>query len=91
MLVDKNILMEDGVVDIEYIIDIGNTDEIVSICVGCDSVVSKMVRAINRQFNIKQDFECVNCLADTLEMNVEEILDTEAWVLMDKRKCLWDD
>lgn len=88
MFQEMSTLEEGG--KVEYVVDIGDTSEIVAECVGCDAEVTKMMRAINRQFNIKKDFECQDCLADTLEMTVEEVLDVENWVLMDKRKCLWD-
>lgn len=86
-----NIWMDDG--EDKFInLDKINTKEIVSECVGCDSIITKEIRAINRLYDIQDDYECIKCLSDTLELPVEAIKDEGLfWVYVDQRKCLWDD
>lgn len=76
----------------KYIVEIKNPKQIVEECVGCDNSITKEIRAINRLYDIKEDFECLDCLADTLELPREEIEDEGTfWIYADRRKCLWDD
>lgn len=61
-------------------------------CVGCDKLINREIRAINRLYGIKYDYECLDCLSESIELSKNMLTDEGFfWIYADKRKCLWDD